>query len=510
MNELRSNWAMQISWAIYNTSNATTAIVERQEVPASVFRRCNTSLPQVVPMTPHQMPAEAVSAYGAETAFSSGFCGNFFESNMFQAFENPSYQMMANSSLPGYNFSRLEPGIGYYQSRGEPLPGLSVNTTRAPGFSVVWMGFLVPQFTTNYTFFFGAGTDMRVILNGQTLLNHITEPSVAPHDSMEVSTPSINLVAGVPYFFQIVYYERQEQPALDGYWGLYKFLNYFMDWLYRAPGTSTDIRARVPASALRTTRSCPAAPTTTSNSFVLNSNIVGNPVLSGGQYSLSAETNITGNLTLSRSVLVVPGATSAQISGALIINNSSQFIVPPGASVSVTGSLTFSSTSSVSVTSSSSGATPPIGVTGPVSLSGATIVLKITQSTIDDLKNKGNVSVTVMRFTSLSGSFTGAVLVPEIVGLQSCEKVTQTVSSRTTDLSVMFQLDDSGCKTNNNDPANLSSSSGGFPTWAIAIIVIGIVAVTGVASFLIWRTRSLWQTKGLRRLRAMSKSAASS
>jgi hypothetical protein len=113
---------------------------------------------------------------------------------------------------------------------------------------------------------------------------------------------------------------------------------------------------------------------------------------------------------------------------------------------------------------------------------------------LEELRRNGSISVNVAQYFSSDGGAPGDID-PQVAGLRPCEKVVGTAVNGPTDFSVILRLDDSGCLN--------AASAQSFPTWAIVVIVLGVVVIAGVIAIVGWRLRRKQEHSYLRKIRSV-------
>lgn len=483
--ERRGAVGLSLSWAVYQqNTNTSQMLLSDQVVPNSAWQVCNTTAPTFQIFTPPPLPQSQRDAFQNAIASADGLCSHYYIKNSFRQMHNSSAgDNPPPRSIPDYFMSRVDPTISFTFPRYDPLPGLPTSTTRPPGFAFISEGFIIPERSTNYTFYIFTGTDLRFYINDRLLIDVLyvrTEIAIR----VELSTPSIWLDAGVLYRITMHFGESQFETSGTPY-DTSRDLTFSFDWVWNDP-VDGIVRRRVPTSALKTI-SCPS----TTTPLILRSNLTGSTTLSDGSYSVNGSLTVSGNLTLAGASLIIGGASSATISGQINLDGNSTLVLRPGGAMNVSGDVTFADGSTISITSSGSQNTP-IVVSGTVKATGTEVTVVLTNGSSMTLRETGTVTIPFLSWTSSEG-LDVVVTNATADGLRECEKVTSRVNYGTKDLSLVFSLDSSGCTP---------PSDSNFPLWAIAPIVGGVILIAagiGAIVYIVNRQRNRASARHLSR-----------
>ncbi len=113
-----------------------------------------------------------------------------------------------NRTLSGApTLARIDPAVNFIWATGAPSPALPSNN-----FSVRWTGYVMPQYSQQYTFYTQSDDGVRVWVNGIRIINNWTD-----HGSTE-NSGKINLTAGVKYTIKLEYYEKQGNALIQLRW----------------------------------------------------------------------------------------------------------------------------------------------------------------------------------------------------------------------------------------------------------------------------------------------------
>jgi hypothetical protein len=108
-------------------------------------------------------------------------------------------QYFRQTNLTDLAFSRTDPAINFNWGGSSPSPLLNVDN-----FSIRWHGKLTARFKEAYTFYAATDDGERLIIAGQTVIDHFVRHSTIPED---VTQTPINLVPGQPVDIEFDYFE---------------------------------------------------------------------------------------------------------------------------------------------------------------------------------------------------------------------------------------------------------------------------------------------------------------
>ncbi|HMM59988.1 MAG TPA: PA14 domain-containing protein, partial [Candidatus Rifleibacterium sp.] len=104
--------------------------------------------------------------------------------------------------------TRLDSAVNFNWGTASPIPGV----ISADYFAVRWSGYVIPEFSEDYTFYFWADDGVRVWVNGQMIINSWVT------SAFERTSVSVPLTAGVPAEIVIDYYERASNARAELSW----------------------------------------------------------------------------------------------------------------------------------------------------------------------------------------------------------------------------------------------------------------------------------------------------
>lgn len=104
--------------------------------------------------------------------------------------------------------TRLDSTVNFNWGAASPIPGV----ISADYFAVRWSGYVIPEFSEDYTFYFWADDGVRVWVNGQMIINSWVT------SAFERTSASVSLTAGVPAEIVIDYYERASNARAELSW----------------------------------------------------------------------------------------------------------------------------------------------------------------------------------------------------------------------------------------------------------------------------------------------------
>jgi hypothetical protein len=134
-------------------------------------------------------------------------------------------QYYRQTNLTDLAFSRTDATINYNWGLGSPSPLLNVDN-----FSIRWHGKLTARFSEPYTFYASTDDGERLIIAGQTVIDHFIRHSTIPED---VTQTPIMLTAGKPVDIEFDYFESGGDSS------------YVLSW-----SSMSEPKAVIPTSAL--------------------------------------------------------------------------------------------------------------------------------------------------------------------------------------------------------------------------------------------------------------------
>jgi hypothetical protein len=112
-----------------------------------------------------------------------------------------------NINFTGTTIRRIDPTVNFDFGTGSPHPSIGADT-----FSVRWIGQVQPGYSETYTFHTLSDDGVRLIVNGQTIIDNFTDH--APTDDFG----SIALVAGQKYDIRMEFYENGGGAVARLFW----------------------------------------------------------------------------------------------------------------------------------------------------------------------------------------------------------------------------------------------------------------------------------------------------
>jgi len=112
-----------------------------------------------------------------------------------------------NANFTGAHLVRLDPTVNFNWANGAPSPSMGANT-----FSVRWTGWVMPEFTENYTFYTNTDDGVRLWINGILIVDQwVNQPATE-------WSGSIGLTAGEKYPITMEYYENTNDAVAQLSW----------------------------------------------------------------------------------------------------------------------------------------------------------------------------------------------------------------------------------------------------------------------------------------------------
>lgn len=84
--------------------------------------------------------------------------------------------------------------------------------------SIVWKGYLQPQYDEDYTFYVESNDGVRVIVNDKVVIDALRDSVTDLDTHLEISTVAISLKAGKMVPITIQYYETTGIAMIAVYW----------------------------------------------------------------------------------------------------------------------------------------------------------------------------------------------------------------------------------------------------------------------------------------------------
>ena len=130
-----------------------------------------------------------------------------------------------------FSFSRTDATLDFAWGTGSPDPRIPVN-----GFSVRWIGWIIPRYTETYTLIPVTDDGVRLWVNGQLVVNHWND-----HDETS-NSGVVTLQAGVPASIVMEYYEDTDLSSAHLLWVSNSQAREVIpqsQWLINAPAIAT-------------------------------------------------------------------------------------------------------------------------------------------------------------------------------------------------------------------------------------------------------------------------------
>jgi fibronectin type 3 domain-containing protein len=135
--------------------------------------------------------ADATTASAPPLGAGDGLLGQYFD----------------NIDFTNLVVTRVDPTVNFDFGGGSPDPAIGADT-----FSVIWSGQVQAQFTETYTFFTTSDDGIRLLINGQAVIDSFVDQAPTTH------TGTFNMIAGNAYAITIQYYENGGGAVAELQW----------------------------------------------------------------------------------------------------------------------------------------------------------------------------------------------------------------------------------------------------------------------------------------------------